>query len=72
MTEIWKPKEGETYWNVNAGADIAKKTWGGLNCDEILYQVGNCFRTEEAATAADNEIKKKYLGNQIKPMIFQI
>ena len=61
----WKPKIGETYWHYSeAWKEGIFLEWEcGFN-DLLLWKAGNCFRTEEEATAKGKAlmeaIKKEY------------
>lgn len=56
----WKPKNGELYWHYSeAWKEGISCDWeGGFN-DLLLWKAGNCFRTEEEATAKGKEIMKQ-------------
>lgn len=55
----WKPKKGMPYWHYSeAWKEGISCNWeGGFN-DLLLWKAGNCFRTEEEATAKGKEIMK--------------
>lgn len=61
----WKPEIGEQYWHYSeAWKEGISCDWeGGFN-DLLLWKAGNCFRTEEEASAKGKEameqIKKEY------------
>ena len=53
----WKPEKGKRYWYYS---DKFKQNmtskWGDGAFDLILWNVGNCFRTEEEARTKGKEI----------------
>ena len=65
VSKAWKPEIGEQYWHYSeAWNEALSCDWeGGFN-DLLLWKVGNCFKTEVAATAKGKElmeaIKKEY------------
>lgn len=56
----WKPRNGELYWHYSeAWKEGISCDWeSGFN-DLLLWKAGNCFRTEEEATAKGKEIMKQ-------------
>ena len=66
------PKEGSTYYCINADGMVAKLKWRSLKTDNWLYDMGNCFRTEQDAKFAVEQHKvvvelerfaRRYNGN---------
>lgn len=55
----WKPRINENYYYVTVEGKISKFMCVGHTTDEILYKMGNCFRTKEEIT---QEIIDKYVA----------
>ncbi len=57
---IWKPKEGEEYYYINAeGEPCGDKYDGNIKwIDEQRFYFGNCFKTGEEAVSYRNKIKE--------------
>ena len=45
----WKPKTGDTYYYISYGFEAAGVHWSGDYGDNLVYNSGNCFKTEEEA-----------------------
>lgn len=45
----WKPKVGDTYYYISYGFEAAGVHWSGDYGDNLVYNSGNCFKTEEEA-----------------------
>lgn len=60
-SKIWKPKDGEEYYVINAESEIEKRYWNNDEYDIGSYQMGNCFKTKEEAEKEKEKIiiKKK-------------
>ena len=43
------PQEGDDYYSLTCDAYIGEESWYGDELDCFLYDIGNCFRTEEEA-----------------------
>lgn len=61
----FKPKMGEVYFCVCEDGEVRKFRWCGCTFDYLLFNSGNCFRTEEEITEETkerilNEMKSKY------------
>lgn len=61
----WKPEKEEKYWIYLYGLkQITYRTWSEGNYDLLLWNAGNCFKTEEEAENKGKEImeqiKKEY------------
>lgn len=51
---VWKPEIGESYYYLINGYCLFMCKWDGNGGDELMYAVGNCYRTkEDAQRAAD-------------------
>lgn len=48
QSKVWKPKEGEKFFYIDADGDVLSYTWEGFDDDEI-YAMGNCFKNKEEA-----------------------
>tara|TARA_Y100000034_G_C6624609_1_gene272404 strand:- start:47 stop:457 length:411 start_codon:yes stop_codon:yes gene_type:complete len=42
-------EEGEYYWCIDSDGDVLKYVDSYLDCDDLHYQIGNYFHTEEEA-----------------------
>ena len=51
------PQDGDTYYCINADGRVVKLEWRSLETDNWLYDMGNCFRTEEDAEFAVEQHK---------------
>lgn len=54
--KVWKPKDGDTYYYIKTNyplLTIGSVCWGYNGCfDNLLYEIGNCYRTREETTFA--------------------
>jgi len=55
----WLPKHGDTYWHITKMGTADRDRWTGMTYDYILYQFGNCFKTEDEAIKHIQEITDK-------------
>lgn len=61
--KVWKPKNGEVYYFINAIGKYEPDVWHGIETDEDMYIFGNCFKTEEEAEFA---IEKQKVITEMK------
>lgn len=54
----WVPKFGESYWFVSSLFEVVGESNLGCSFDMERIDVGNCFRTEEEARKAAEEVRK--------------
>lgn len=60
----WKPKNGETYWCLTAGGLYEHIFGSGDKCDELYYNIGNCFKTyDEAKKSMDRRLAEQDILN---------
>ena len=59
--EVWKPKDGDTYYYVTSGGTATKTFYTNSDFDNQAYSIGNCYKTEQEALnhAAHLKAKKK-------------
>lgn len=63
IEEVWKPKDGEHYFviafpmNIHA-CGIHESYWGEDGWDKNRFEIGNIFRTREAAEKKLEQIKE--------------
>ena len=58
----WKPKNGETCWCLTAGGLYEHIFGSGDKCDELYYNIGNCFKTyDEAKKSMDRRLAEQEL-----------
>ena len=56
----WKPEKGEKYWlYLYALEQIISRTWSEGTYDLLLWNAGNCFKTEEEAETKGKEIMEQ-------------
>lgn len=56
----WKPKKEEKYWIYLYGLKrIIYRTWSEGTYDLLLWNAGNCFKTEEEAETKGKEIMEQ-------------
>lgn len=50
-SKVWKPKYGEEYYYINDYNEVARSYCGhgDYSADKDLYEIGNCYETEEKA-----------------------
>lgn len=50
-SKVWKPKYGEEYYYINDYNEVARSYCGhgDYSADKDLYEIGNCYPTEEQA-----------------------
>ncbi len=53
----WTPETGETYYQLGDEGDVFENRWNDNLTDQYLYNLGNCFRTKEAAAFAAETLK---------------
>lgn len=59
----WKPSHGETFFTVvtdYSGIYISDTVWTNCKTDQLVYDYGNCFRTEKEAQIKRNQIKNLF------------
>ena len=56
--ERWKPKEGELFFYIEIEISVVSDIWSGNEIDIALYNIGNCFRTEQEAQKKVDKIKQ--------------
>jgi len=44
-----KPKVGDAYYFIDCFLDIIDDIWSGDRMDDLVYTIGNCFKTKEEA-----------------------
>ena len=60
LTKPWKPKKGENYWFCLYGAkEVIDSRWSNGTYDLLLWNAGNCFKTEEEAETKGKEIMEQ-------------
>lgn len=60
--ERWKPEMGEKCWYISHNGQIDFFRWDNDIFYTAWYDFGNVFRTEQDAIAAQERIKKAFLG----------
>lgn len=59
--KVWKPRDGEKYYYIKTNyplLTIGSVNWGYNGCfDNLLYEIGNCYRTREETTFALEKLK---------------
>lgn len=60
VKERFKPREDQLYYYVNyyKKDSIGSFCWQGDDTDIDLYELGNCFKTEQEANEIANKIKQ--------------
>lgn len=48
----WKPEVGDEYWFVSTDAEAYDNKWGDHPLHKDLYEIGNCYKTEQEAETA--------------------
>ena len=56
-SKAWKPKYGEMFWRVGGVDGPYSLRWANYDGDELLYSIGNCFKTKEEAEFAIERLK---------------
>lgn len=46
---VWKPEMGEYYYCINDDGFVSSNYWANDNVDNNIYEIGNCYETEEDA-----------------------
>ncbi len=61
----WKPSKNETFYFVDEDGVICSDEW--INCwtDNILYRIGNCYRTKDAAEKDISKWIAFYRSNEV-------
>lgn len=55
--ELGKPEHGDAYWFISHSGEVKPSIWYGDVTDEIRYELGNVFKTEEEAEFKVEQIK---------------
>ena len=55
--KAWKPENGENYWYVDDAGEIIETSWDNYRSDQLYYNLGNCFPTEERAEQVAEKFK---------------
>ena len=56
----WKPKKGEKYWTYSeVWEEVTSFRFEGYYYDLLLWNAGNCFKTEEEAKTKGKEIMEQ-------------
>lgn len=53
----WRAKKREAYYSVNGFLDVVSEFSGACPHEDVLYERGNYFRTQEAAQKVADQIK---------------
>lgn len=53
----WRAKEGERYWCMQTDGEVAEDHEIGTDIDDMRYELGNYFKTEEEAQKAAEWLK---------------
>lgn len=62
--KVWKPKDDEIYYYITAIGDIKRKEYYSPSFyDNLCYEIGNCYRTEEEAVVA---LEKQIITTKLK------
>lgn len=57
QSKVWKPEMNEKYWAVIIDGSIVFHLWKNDYFDNGVYNIGNCFRTEEEAKEEVTRLK---------------
>ena len=57
VDERWKPKLNSTYFYLNPENEVNVTTWDEYLIDSKRFRFGNCFKTQEKAKQAAEQIK---------------
>lgn len=60
----WRAKTGESYYVVNMFGTVQKLVEGGLCKDEIYYNMGNYFKTPEAARYLTKQVQELFKNSK--------
>ena len=63
--KFWRPAKGEAFWAVYPSGRIRQVLWMDDIIDRLLYKLGNCYRTEEEATANRDKWVAFYASNEV-------
>lgn len=55
--ELGKPEHGDAYWFISHSGEVKPSIWYGDVTDEIRYELGNVFKTEEEAEFRVGQLK---------------
>lgn len=56
-TKVWKPEYDETYYHIITDGKVSNFKWRDDDIDKNLYEIGNCYRTEEEAVFIIEKLK---------------
>lgn len=61
--DVWKPEKDEEYYVIDPDGDVYSDNWANMDTDELVYEIGNCFKTREEAEKA---VEKAKIYTQLK------
>lgn len=66
IKEPWKPEKGEDYFFIATDGCVLKTICDDCENDKRLFQVCNCFKTQEEAFLARERVIKALKGDRTK------
>lgn len=54
----WKPEIGDAYYYIDCYLDVVDNHWNDDRLDNLVYNNGNCFKTEEEAQKYADEFSE--------------
>ena len=60
---VWKPELYEEYWFIDDFGKVYKDTWDCSYADNIRFNIGNVFKTEQEAK---NEVERRKVSTELK------
>lgn len=54
---VFKPEDGQEYWFISGVGEIISCEWDNHWTDRNMYEIGNCFPTEQVAEDAIRVLK---------------
>ena len=61
----WKPKVGQPFYCLDESGFVGENEWDGTLGDERMWEIGNCFQTEQ--DARDEVKRRESIANAWRP-----
>ena len=65
----WKPILGQPFYCIDEGGFVEEDEWDGTLGDESMWEIGNCFPTEQQAR--DEVKRRESIANACRPDVWE-
>lgn len=56
-SRVWEPRRGDKYWYIDECGSVDIYVYDGDDTDQMILELGNCFRTQKDAEQAVEKLK---------------